>query len=171
MTNVLGEDERQELDRLRKMELEVLRTRDKDTDDPPVMYMIVRTDLKMSGPKIAVQVGHGVQMFMQLYALLVSGEYISGGLEVKGEPDLFSRDDVAVLRLTGAWLRTSYTKILLGANDHEFTKVKEENEVHIPVVDLGRTEVAPNTETLIVLPPMHKGDQSPLLKRLRLLEL
>jgi peptidyl-tRNA hydrolase len=173
MTSVLGEDERQELERLRKMELEMLRKRDEDTDDPPVMYLVVRTDLKMSGPKIAVQVGHGVQIFMQVYMMMSAVNQL--GLKElppeDGEERPFTEEEMETFRLTGVWLKTNYTKILLGADDHEFAKIKQDHDAHVPVVDLGRTEVAPNTETMIVLPPMRKSSRSSLLKRLRLLEL
>jgi peptidyl-tRNA hydrolase len=71
-----------------------------------------------------------------------------------------------------AWKRDAQgertgTKIVLGASDAEFTQVIEENGKHFPVIDLGYTQVAPNTMTCVGLWPMRKSWASATVKTLR----
>jgi len=117
--------------------------------DPMVMYIVVRKSIRMSPPKLAGQVGHAVQMIM--------------------EARMGLRSPVGDLDDMLTWLGTSYAKVLLGANEKEWAKVKEVPGVQV-VVDLGRTELKPNTETVIAFWPMRKSEVGKVLSRLQILK-
>ncbi len=112
-------------------------------DDPYVMYIVIRKSLELSAGKVGAQCGHAVQYLMQA---------------------LRHRNHSA----TEEWLQTTdHTKIVLGASDEEFIQVQGENPEHFKVIDLGRTEVEPNTVTAVALWPMRKSERSPMLKQLK----
>jgi peptidyl-tRNA hydrolase len=67
-----------------------------------------------------------------------------------------------------SWETTKdHAKIVLGASDQEFEQVKLENPLHFLVIDLGYTQVEPNTETCLALWPMRMSARSPILTKLR----
>ncbi len=59
------------------------------------------------------------------------------------------------------------TKIVLGADTKTFTKLSRKSP-ELVVVDAGKTEIAPNTKTVICFWPMEK-DSNKDIKRLQLL--
>lgn len=123
--------------------------------DPYVMYLVVRTSLKMNVGKTAAQVGHAVQMWMEWWA---PGSDIFEGEGVEAEA--FAR-----------WLaddHPSYMKIVLGASDEEFERCKRECKVQI-VVDRGFTEVPAGTETVLAVFPCKKSEAPEAVRGLKLL--
>lgn len=128
------------------------------TDNPIIMYIVVRKNLGMSPGKMAVQVGHGVQLIMEQF---YEGA-IHRNLELSNREHLFVN-----------WLdrnvEGSYRKVLLGADEKEWIKVKELNP-DVIVIDSGLTEINPHTETCACFWPIHKNERPKLLKRLRKFE-
>ncbi len=116
--------------------------------DPLVMYLVVRESLSMSPGKLAAQCGHAVQMLMQAYS------------DVQGSPGARDFD---------AWLGGDYRKVVLRADERAWEKLRHEPVVHVRVRDLGLTEVAGGSETVLGFWPMRKSAASKTLKRLRLL--
>lgn len=122
--------------------------------DPIVMYIVVRRSLKLSAGKVGGQCGHAVQYLCREF---IPDHHRS----IRGEE---------WERMTRAreWDRSpDHTKVILGATDEEFAQVKVENPRFFLVVDLGRTQVAPNTETCLALWPMRKSARSPILQMLK----
>jgi len=119
-----------------------------EDEDAPVMYLVVRASLGMSPGKLAAQVGHAVQVTCLRYPDSV-------GLQ----KEHFER-----------WLRAQYPKVVLRASDAEFDAVKAVYPDSNVVVDSGRTELVPGTETVVGFWPMPKGLRTKALKRLRVLE-
>ena len=120
------------------------------------MYCVVRRSLNLSAGKVGGQCGHAVHYLMRAFAQLCD-ESLEG-------------EEYDRRALTREWDSSpSHGKIILGASDTEFERVKLENPHHFLVVDLGHTEVEPNTETTVGMWPMHKSQRTGLLKRLRLL--
>jgi peptidyl-tRNA hydrolase, PTH2 family len=114
------------------------------SDDPIVMYLIVRKSLNMGVGKIAAQCGHAVQLL----------------LESKPESETFTiwnDKDNGGMR-----------KIVLSASDNEWEKLKEKYNPFI-VLDAGITEVAAGSETVMALLPMYRSQRCNVLKRLRCL--
>jgi PTH2 family peptidyl-tRNA hydrolase len=125
-----------------------------EENDPMVQYFVVKESLGMSPGKLGAQVAHAEMLFMlEVYTWAV--------------PDV----QPPKYKTVEEWLKTSYTKILLGASDNEFEKAKTDEIQHVVVVDLGRTEIAAGSETVIGFWPMRKSarSRSKALKRLRLL--
>jgi peptidyl-tRNA hydrolase len=122
-------------------------------EDPVRMYIIVRKDLKMSVGKVAAQVGHAVQLFMNTWEF----ERTHG--------------DVAPVRqaLAREWSEGEYGKIVLAASDAEFDQISKEGPVAAYVIDNGHTEVPAKTTTCLALWPMKKSARSTLLKQLKCL--
>lgn len=124
------------------------------TDDPRVMYLIVRVSLGMSPGKMAAQVAHAVETIFCDYAQ----DKHSGR----------TAEESARVLATTEWRRTDRTKVVLAAKDNEFERAKTIPGA-VVVVDMGRTEVAPNTETVIGLWPMRLSERPNFLRRMRVL--
>lgn len=62
------------------------------------------------------------------------------------------------------WLETGYTKVLLGANETGWSKMKAIPGIQI-VADLGKTELEPGTETVAAFWPMRKSQADKLFTR------
>lgn len=122
----------------------------KDDPDPVAMYIIVRKQLQLSAPKLAVQVGHVVQLLMIHH--YDANSYKDG-----------------TDRIIEKWMSQAFRKILLGASDKEFEKIKEE-EYGFLIVDAGLTEIEHGTETVFGLIPMHKSERPKTIKKLQLLK-
>jgi peptidyl-tRNA hydrolase len=128
------------------------------TDDPLIVYLVVRESLNMSIGKTSAQCGHAIQLLMQSYFDL----HFS-----------FPKHDTdAKLRRVIYWLRKDlpgkYRKVVCRADEKEWVKLKEELE-HTVVIDSGLTEIEPNSETVLVFWPMYRSERTKTLKRLRLL--
>lgn len=119
--------------------------------DPVSMYIIVNADLQLSPAKLAVQVGHGVELYYQSLVIL-------------------SDVDLALDPVWRLWIGSGSRKIVLKANPTQWNKIKECDEISGYLVkDAGLTECEPNAETCIVLPPRRKSTIHKLIKRLQLL--
>ena len=137
-------------------------------EDPIVMYLIVRESLGMSIGKVGVQCGHAVQL------LMLKREEILSKLDFIGSvhSESIMQKYFAQMCLFNTWLNSGYRKVTLRASEKDWIKLKEiftENE-RIIVVDLGLTELAPMTETIIGLLPMRKSERPKLLTKLQTLK-
>jgi peptidyl-tRNA hydrolase len=151
--------------------------------DPFVMYIIIRRSLKLSKGKVGAQCGHAVQYMMQddsLHERWPTKEETALRSKQVVHPETLTDTDRANIEKMEAesharcerhdhfreWSRGDHAKIVLGATDDEFMKVQLENDPVFMVVDLGYTQVAPNTETGLGLWPMRKSWASPTVKSL-----
>lgn len=124
--------------------------------DPFLMYIIVNADLQLSPAKLAVQVGHGVELHFKEMRLKTNLEY-SDEYRKYVEPHI-------------QWMHSGSRKIVLKANSTQWNKIRECDEISAYLVkDAGLTECEPNSETCIVLPPKRKSAVHKLIKRLQLL--
>lgn len=124
--------------------------------DPVSMYIIVNADLQLSPAKLAVQVGHGAELYLEHFWKIYIG--------VSEE----TRTDWSVIH--HQWINSGSRKIVLKANPTQWKKIKESDEISGYLVkDAGLTECEPNAETCIVLPPRRKSTVHKLIKRLQLL--
>ncbi len=100
---------------------------------PLYMYVLVNDDLKMGKGKIAGQVGHVVG--------LITEEIIRKSYESsKGIPDCYSRYMI--------WKATGHAKVVLKATQEQINKLLGEPE-SVYIRDAGRTQIAPNSLTVI----------------------
>lgn len=112
-----------------------------------VMYLIVRTDLKMSKGKIAAQCGHAVQK-------LILGQVSSN--------------------LLNNYINSVHPKICLKINteqdmDEIALYCKNNNIYHSIVIDVGRTQVPPNSKTVLGVGPILRSEVPDIIKNLKLL--
>lgn len=131
-------------------------------DDPIIMYLIVRESLNMSIGKTAAQCGHAAQV-------LTINFFMHDKLSNMGNEqyEIYLNN----LELFSLWLKTSYRKVVLKADEKEWAKLKIEFKDSMTlVVDSGLTELEPNTETVIGLMPMRKSKVPKLVKRLQVLK-
>ena len=135
-------------------------------EDPLVMYLIVRESLldEMSRGKIGAQCGHAAQMLLLKYH-----EFMVQDLTASIEPPPFSRETYELFQ---EWLDGSFRKIVLKADDKEWTKIKDQIRVkhRVTVIDAGLTDVDPGSETVIGLCPMRKSEAPKIIKRLQALK-
>ncbi|CAI2381157.1 unnamed protein product [Moneuplotes crassus] len=114
------------------------------------MIIIVRKDLGMSTGKIAAQVGHAVL-------------------------GLYKEASVEYPEKVAQWEMLSWPKIVLEAEseaqmDELRAKAEEANICHFQVQDAGRTEVEPNTKTVLALGPDLNSNIDPITGSLKLLK-
>jgi peptidyl-tRNA hydrolase len=116
--------------------------------DPIVQYYVVRESLGMSVGKIGAQIAHASWMSANNYfTTMIGGGDVSNYQE---------------------WLKSGFRKVVLGAKDKIFYRLKKELICDV-VVDAGLTEISLGSETILVFPPMRKSERPSLLSRLRLL--
>lgn len=97
------------------------------------MYILVNDDLKMGKGKIAGQVGHVVG--------LITEEIIRKSYETTTKvPDCYTR--------YMKWKETGYAKVVLKATQEQIEKLMGEPET-LYIRDLGRTQIAPNSLTVL----------------------
>lgn len=129
-----------------------------DPSEEMVMYIVPNLSLKMGVGKTVAQCGHGVMM--------IADEFRRGPTFLH-----FGMTEADKQRLNSfsEWNRNHYVKVTLEANPEQWDQLKEQikDGSGILVVDEGRTEVAPNSETAIVLWPIKRKDRSELLCSLR----
>jgi peptidyl-tRNA hydrolase len=113
----------------------------------------------MSTGKVSSQTGHGVMMLMGRYHQLLDSWSFSN-------PDPVAKSKMEAVE---EWLASSYRKVMLGADEKEWERLKTELDVFL-VRDAGATEVARGSETVIVLWPMRKSSRPKFLKRMRALD-
>jgi len=121
-----------------------------------VMYIVVNKDLNMSPGKLAAQVGHGVEKICGYY------KYTWDICESLGNGDTNFIDTFLEWQVEG-----QSTKIVLGADTKTFNKLQKKVHNFI-IVDAGRTEITPDTKTVICFFPMEK-DSDKDIKKLQLL--
>lgn len=124
--------------------------------DEIVMYLVARTDLAMSPGKLGVQIGHGVHLALR-------------AAERAAESSRVAREELY------QWEGSNYTKILLKVKGEQNMLNLHENltKSGVPsclVRDLGRTEIAAGSLTILSLVPMWKSKVQALayMKRLQL---
>ena len=124
-------------------------------EDPLVQYIIVRKSLlkTMSRGKLGAQIGHAVGMHLLRYHHL--------------KPMILKDGDKVAN--TDAWIKQSFRKVVLVANDSKWEKIKEELDCFV-VKDAGLTEVDPGTETVIALWPMLRRKAPKLIQKLQVLK-
>lgn len=121
---------------------------EKEKNAELVIFFIVRRDLKMNRGKIGAQIGHAVQYLI---------------IDPK-EPDMVER-----------YLSSNSTVKLVKRceNLEEFETVEKEClSKEIPyraVVDFGRTQVAPNTKTVLGIGPRPRIELDPIVGKFPLL--
>jgi peptidyl-tRNA hydrolase len=122
-----------------------------ENNDPIILYLIIRSSLNMSVGKTAVQAAHGTQYIYEKFLKM----------------QMFT----AQSNLFYDWNESLHRKIVLKADDKEFEKIKAElpKEDYAVVVDMGLTELSPNTETCIAIFPNYKSKCHKLVKKLQLL--
>jgi len=131
-------------------------------EDPIIMYLIVRESLGMGAGKIAAQCAHAAQMILLKYMQFEKDEHTNKLLP-------FSRDKYDIIT---EWLDHSFRKVILGADESKWNKIKTEiqEKDRVIVIDAGLTEVEPGSETVIGLIPMHKSNAPKIIKRLKALK-
>jgi peptidyl-tRNA hydrolase len=129
--------------------------------DPYVFYTVMRRSLDLSVGKAVAQGQHAM-------------DYLAREVERLTELPIMRRTEEERERLAAfyQWRQTpDHTKVVLGATDDEFFQVLAENPGSgkwvFLVTDLGRTEVAPDTQTCVGLWPMRKSSRSPILRALK----
>lgn len=95
------------------------------------MYFVINHDLKMKPGKIAAQIAHAAT---QLCYTAVTQD---------------KKNPKQALFVT--WLQSGQAKIVLKASTLEFEQLKE--MAHTYIVDAGRTQVEPNTTTVLAWYP------------------
>ena len=148
--------------------------------DVLVMYVVVRKELGMSVGKTAAQCCHSVgYLFLRysnalriLYWVLVPLLWL---VICPFFPKWFSRlvSNRDAQQLFHNWMREGdHRKVVLGANDNEWRKLKEEVVLHpyAITVDRGFTEIPSGTETTMAVWPMWKSKAPRILKRLQTLK-
>jgi len=139
--------------------------REPTPDDSLIVYLVVRKDLKMGPGKIGAQCGHAVQLLDMEYRKFCENGAFWDTLVLGADiPNLHKR----ITLWESMEENGRFTKIVLGAHDKDWFKLKEIYDPII-VIDAGKTEIAPDSATIMILPPMFKDERHPLLKRQRLL--
>lgn len=133
-------------------------------ENPIIMYLIVRESLNMSIGKTAAQCGHASQMLILKF--FEENKNLAFMCDVAYDNYLQYKDIFA------AWLKTSFRKVVLKADEKEWVKVKDAFSGYskVVVVDAGLTELQPNTETVIGLMPMYKDQVPKVIKKLQVLK-
>ena len=120
----------------------------------------------MGAGKIGAQIGHAVQMVMLRHLELERDAW-----ENQTSP-AHPTDREAIQKFRNVmeeWLRTSFRKVVLKADDKEWAKIKLEVSVYV-VKDAGLTEVESGSETVMALWPMRKSGVPKIVKRLQILK-
>lgn len=128
-----------------------------EQEDPIVMYFVVRKDLNMSTGKVAAQVAHASQMILMEYHKMVSSEV-----------------DCNELVIFKQWLSDSFRKVVLGADEKKWNKLKVYfdscSSTTITVRDAGLTEIEPGSETVLAVWPMKRSNAPQVIKKLSALK-
>lgn len=136
-------------------------------EDKTVLYLIVRESLGMSPGKTAAQVGHAVEKVMLRYLNLFKAQLLS---RVGSGHSLLQEQEEADMTLVTEWIHHASCKIVKAANESQWAALKEEfGPRGFLVRDNGRTELEPDTETVICTLPVRKSTVSLLVRKLPLL--
>lgn len=133
----------------------------KNQGDPIIMYLIVRESLGMSAGKIGAQCAHASQMALIKH-------YEQGTMRDSG---MLPSEELPRFYIFQEWLKTSFRKVVLRADDKEWEKVKACPDLRFVVVrDAGLTEVEAGSETVIGVFPIKKSECPKVIKRLQVLK-
>lgn len=131
------------------------------TEEHHVLYLVVRESLGMSPGKIAAQSAHAVRLFT------TRRHELRDAVNCAGHPP---QEDVAKTEAAHRWQMSPYCKVVVKqADDKEWEKLKAELWCFV-VKDMGFTEVARGSETVMALWPMKKSEVPKLVNRLQLLK-
>ena len=120
------------------------------------MYLIVRESLNMSAGKIGAQCAHAAQMVLLRYMNFS-----------EDTTNVLTTDQLSIMQ---EWLETSFRKVVLKADEKEWAKLKESNEIiSFLVHDAGFTEVEAGSETVIGLWPIRKSLVPKVVKKLQVM--
>ena len=100
------------------------------------MYLFVNTDLKMEKGKIAGQVGHAVQ--------IITEKILRLGYESRNIPECYVRYN--------KWSRSGAKKVVLKATQQQMEQLLNLDghlDECITVIDAGRTQIEPNSMTVV----------------------
>lgn len=156
---------------------EAIQARAEQTN-PIVMYLVVRESLGMGMGKTAAQCAHASQMLtLDYFEMKEESRKLQKKItEVHAGLTSSIIEEYAklapYLSIMGEWLKSSFRKVVLSADDKEWAKIKEEfkDENMVLVIDAGLTEVVAGSETCIGLWPMRKSQVPKLVKRLQTLK-
>lgn len=130
-------------------------------EDPRVMYLVVRESLGMGPGKIAAQCAHAAQLLTDHCAEIRMSVVMGGPSTVHPEANQLCAD-------FGSWITSGFRKVVVRADDKEWEKIKACPDLHYVVVcDLGLTEVAAGSETVIGVWPRRRGEMPPWWRRLQ----
>lgn len=144
-----------------------------DDEDTWVQYYIVRTDLPMTIGKIGAQIAHAAQMFAFKYTDIKANLAAMVPILRDADPNEPIPEHIpkqlGYITSTTKWMENGITKVILGGKASDFEKIKSELDVLV-VVDAGKNEIEPGTETVIVTWPMQKSDRPKVLSKLQTLK-
>jgi len=117
------------------------------------MYIVINDDLKMQKGKIASQTGHVVQ--------LITEDIIRMGYETtRGVPDAYMR--------YMKWRANGCAKIVLKASHEQLELLLTMPETRY-IIDAGRTQIAPNSLTVVGFFPELKSKMVDIVSKYKLL--
>ena len=140
-----------------------------ENQDPIAMYIILRESLleEMTVGKQVAAGAHASQELQRQYGKL---DTRYNAHENNMSPAYMSDAELARYWLYYDWLKEGVRKIVLRANDKEWSKLKEEFKNEMVIIrDAGYTCVEPGSEVSIGLWPRRKSMRSKLLKGLQVL--
>lgn len=122
-----------------------------------VQYYLVDHSLRMRRGKTCAQCGHGA-----LYAHKLASSMVQHGQVAKIA-------NLEYWRMYFMWEVEDMPKIVLKCDGEHLRRALDEFELAIEVVDSGKTEIAPGTRTVVVLPVMEKESAPQWIRSLPLL--
>lgn len=121
-----------------------------------VMYLVVKKSLGMSAGKVGAQCGHAVEMLLTEYFRDPRGD---------------DTPTVRRIEAMSSWLCESRVKVVLGADDAAWDELVESVGAAgirgVVVIDEGRTEIAPDSATVVGLWPFKRCDSPSVVAGLR----
>jgi peptidyl-tRNA hydrolase len=157
----------------------------KGQGDPLIMYLVVRESLGMSAGKIGAQCGHATDMILLKYlregGVLPPEDGQAPFPKEETEDTYFGDSLIEAMvqarmerhKLYYDWLQTSFRKVVLTADDKEWSKVQHAGQDGLSFVivrDAGLTEVASGSETVMGIWPMYKSLAPKVIKKLQVLK-
>jgi len=131
-----------------------------ENENEIVQYFIVNSEIKISAPKLSVQIGHVATIITHEITKIMyqplNGEYINPNI-------LINIDD---------WIKwydngKNQKKIILAGKEKQLLKLIDQGFYYIR--DNGNNELPPLTLTAVGLPPMKRSEAQKYIKRLQLL--
>jgi peptidyl-tRNA hydrolase len=119
--------------------------------DPLVFYIVVRTTL--SPGKVAAQTAHAGRYLVKAYY----EHFLKTGFAPGTDRWSVYQD----------WEKTGQITVILAATSEQFQELSKNDDCCVVVVDAGRNEVAPGTQTALGFYPMRKSKVPKMFKRLQ----